>query len=276
MSTSSYHPANSDQLTISRAEIVLLPRTKWEWAKQQLLTINWTNVALIVTVLAISARMNATAHQQQTQLDAANDSLTQMQSAIRAAQFTILQLNSSQQQLSDYQLALSNAESLGLSNLTTIAKQLTNLNFVQTCNISTGPRINTEGRPDVTITYDAGQNRCQWLQIGAQVIYTFTVTGTLSGSGAGLPAMISLPVPPTSIYSYGALATAVIAGAAHPDLMLNTANSGTPQPWIYVMPTNQPPGTGAAQPITDGAFTFAASFSYFAALPTLPTCTCTP
>ncbi len=45
-------------VTVSKAEIVVAPRSKLEWLKLQLLNINITNLALIFTVVAVSWHIN--------------------------------------------------------------------------------------------------------------------------------------------------------------------------------------------------------------------------
>ena len=105
-------------VSIGRASIIIEPRNLKAWLTAQLLTINWTNVALIVTVIAISANINGQLNEQRVQYANAQDAIVELKAQLMSAGQVAQQLAGMQQQVVDFNRTLSYAVSLGFVNIT--------------------------------------------------------------------------------------------------------------------------------------------------------------
>ncbi len=71
---------------MTKAEIVVAPRDKWEWLKLQLLNINLTNLTLIFAVMALGISINHTLDSQRRENENAQLALTSLRAGLPAAQ----------------------------------------------------------------------------------------------------------------------------------------------------------------------------------------------
>ena len=108
----------STGIHVGKASVIIEPRDFRAWAAMQILTINWTNVALIVTVIAISTNINGQLNEQRVQYATAQDAIGNLRNQLTHADQLAMQLGAMQTQLLDFNRTLSYAISLGFGNLT--------------------------------------------------------------------------------------------------------------------------------------------------------------
>lgn len=97
---------------INHARIVREPDTKKAWAVHQLLTINWTNIALIITVIAIASNINKQLDEQRVEYTNAQRSLDALRLELLEARTVSVELREAKQRLTEYNATLSLAVSL--------------------------------------------------------------------------------------------------------------------------------------------------------------------
>lgn len=114
-------------VSIERATILIEPRNLKAWLTAQLLTINLTNVALIIAVIAISANMQNSLNDQRVATANANVAIAQLQLANAEAAARLAQLDQRQSVIADFNSTLQWAVSSGLPNLVTFASDLSGL-----------------------------------------------------------------------------------------------------------------------------------------------------
>jgi hypothetical protein len=113
-------------LRIAHARVIPDPQRvcSWEWLRHQLYTINWTNVALILTVVAVSAHINAQLNEQRVEMSKTNEALDKLRTLQAEVQLTQSWIVPALQRLETFNATLEWAVRSGLPNLTQTAQQL--------------------------------------------------------------------------------------------------------------------------------------------------------
>lgn len=121
------HPAPVFDLHIAHARVLPDPQKilSYEWLRHQIYTINWTNVALLIAVIAVSANINGQLDKQRAANETAQQQLedlrtlsTTLRDLIVPANEAAARLNASADVARSLNETLSYALSLGFANLT--------------------------------------------------------------------------------------------------------------------------------------------------------------
>lgn len=110
--------AQGSSLSFDRAEVIVPPRNKTEWLKCQLLTINWTNLALIIAVIAISSSIQGQLDNQRAENLQAIRASNELATMLIPAQQAAAVLQSTATLLAQVNATLALAVQLGFTNLT--------------------------------------------------------------------------------------------------------------------------------------------------------------
>jgi hypothetical protein len=119
-------------LRIAHARVIPDPQRvcSWEWLRHQLYTINWTNVALILTVVAVSAHINAQLNEQRVEMSKTNEALDTLRTLQAEVQLTQSWIVPALQRLQTFIATLEWAVRSGLPNLTQTAQQLQDMQLL--------------------------------------------------------------------------------------------------------------------------------------------------
>jgi hypothetical protein len=120
--SSGHPPANwkhpSTYSSFQDAEFVVSPKNWKAWLGQQIVGINLANVALLITIIAISANINSQLDQQRAQNLQSSQQIQDLQQQLNAAAPIAAELQASGNQLALFNATLNYGISLGFLNLT--------------------------------------------------------------------------------------------------------------------------------------------------------------
>jgi hypothetical protein len=123
-SSSAEHPGASSaagyDLRIQHARLIPDPQRiwSWEWLRHQIYTINWTNIALIITVIAVSSNIQSQLRQQEDANATTRDQIVTLQQSLSSANVLIDQLHADVAVARSFNASLQTAIALGYMNLT--------------------------------------------------------------------------------------------------------------------------------------------------------------
>lgn len=107
-------------LHIGHARILPDPQRicSWEWVRHQLYTINWTNIALIITVLAVSTNIQAQLQLQQDSNVRTRDQIANLQQLLAEANVQVERLHADAETARSFNVTLRAAIDMGFLNVT--------------------------------------------------------------------------------------------------------------------------------------------------------------
>lgn len=107
-------------LHIGHARVLPDPQRicSWEWLRHQIYTINWTNIALIITVLALSSNIHAQLQLQQDSNVRTRDQIAELQQLLIEARADVAMLHADAETARSFNVTLRAAIDMGFLNVT--------------------------------------------------------------------------------------------------------------------------------------------------------------